>query len=93
MPKAVRIWKVGLRGRNKFTDRLYDWKIEENDTVDGNRDMLYVSPANPSESSVYIDYMYKEFLIDSVIKYKMFRLFCNRAESNRPDINTFQWFV
>jgi len=55
--------------------------------------MLYVSPANPSESSVYIDYMYKEFLIDSVIKYKMFRLFCNRAESNRPDINTFQWFV
>src|SRR6218665_2698362 len=48
--KPVRIWKVGLRGRNKDTDRLYDWRIEGNYGVDGNWDTLYASPSNPGKS-------------------------------------------
>ena len=31
-PTPVRIWKVGLRGRNKDTDRLYDRRIEASQT-------------------------------------------------------------
>jgi len=107
-PTHVRIWKVGLRGRNRTTDRLYDWRIEgsnkgdlfqkipETDQsypVDGNWDVIYTSPDNPIANRVCIDNEYKEFLIDSVVKYRFFKLFCNSAESERPGITTFQLFV
>jgi len=108
-PTAVRIWKAGLRGRNRTTDRLYDWRIEGSNKGDVSQktpesdlsypisdwdlDILYTSPNNPIASRVYIDNKYKEFLIDSVVKYRSFGLFCNRAESNRPGISVFQLFV
>src|SRR6218665_319316 len=90
-PTAVRIWKVGLRGRNRTTDRLYDWRLEgskkgdvfdkipESDwsfpggdtyNTDGNLDILHTSPNNPIATRVYTDNEYKEFPIDSVVKYR-----------------------
>ena len=107
-PTHARIWKVGLRSRNRTTDRLYDWNIEglnkgdvfhkipESDLfypTDGSWDIFYTSPNNLFTTRVYIDNEYKEFLIDSVVKYRFFRLVCNRSESNRPGISTVQLLV
>ena len=91
-PTAVGIWKVGLRGRNRGTDSPYDWAIEATNTsLDW--DTLYTSPTNPIATRRHIDNRYKKFLIDSLGKYRHYRLFCNRAESQRPGISTFQLFV
>src|SRR6218665_4128674 len=89
-PTAVRIWKAGLRGRNRTTDRLYDWRIEgsnkgdvfhklpESDLfvpTDGDWGILYTKPNNPIANRVYIDNQFKEFLIDSVVKYRFLSSF------------------
>jgi len=34
-PTHMRIWKVGLRRRNRTADRLYDWRIEGSNIGDG----------------------------------------------------------
>ena len=77
-PTAVRIWNVRLRGRNKDTDRLYDWRVEGNDEADGNWDTLYAySRLILAKFGYNINNYYKEFLIDSVVKDRLHRLLCN----------------
>ena len=67
-PTPVRIWKVGLRGRNKDTDRLYEWRIEASQSIGLDWDTIFTSPTNPIATRLYIDNVYREFLIDSVGK-------------------------
>ena len=86
-PTAVRIWKVGLKGRNKTGERIYNWRIEG--SIDsGSTSILYTAP-NPT----YLGTTYQEFLIDSVGKYKEYTLFCTQAEAGKPGLSVMQLFV
>ena len=87
----MKIWKTVLKGKNNDTNRLHDWRIEA--SRDNNYfDMLYAGPVNGFIEGYYIvfipgivththiDTNYKKFLIDFIVKYQAFRLFCNRIE-------------
>ena len=86
-PTAVRIWKVGLKGRNKTGERIYDWRIEGS-ADPGSWNILYTAP-NPT----YLGNTYREFLIDSGGKYTDYRLYCAQAETGRPGLSLMQLFV
>lgn len=84
-PTAVRTWKFGLRGRDT-NERLYNWRIEGS-TDNTNWVTLYTAP-NPTYLGPY-----QEFLVDSVVKYQYYRLYCINAEGVTPGLSTMQMFV
>jgi hypothetical protein len=86
-PVAVRIWKVGFRGRDTNTQRIYNWRIEG--SVDNTNWFTLYTATNPT----YLGSTYQEFLIDSVSKFQYFRLYCVNAETTNPGLSTMQLFV
>jgi len=86
-PVPVRLWKLGVRGRNTNTERIYYFKIEGsiNNT---SWCTLYTSP-NPK----YLGSSYEELSIESVAKFKWYRLFCMNAQATNPGLSELQLFV
>lgn len=73
-PYAARIWRVDILGRSTSITYFNDWRIEgSNDGV--NFTTLY-------SSTVLLDYTYKIFEFDSLVKYYYYRFFgvsCNNT--------------
>src|SRR6218665_1917540 len=53
-PTHVRIWKVGLRGRNRTTDRLYDWRLEGSNKGDVFQKIPETDQSYPVELGYFI---------------------------------------
>jgi len=86
-PNPIRLWKIGLRGRSSDTERIFNWRIEVSlDSITWFT--LYTAP-NPT----YLGATYQEFLVDSVLKYKWFRLYCVEAEPTDPGLSVMQLFT
>ena len=87
-PVAVRTWKFGFRGRDGITtERIFIWKIEGS-TDNTSWITLYTAP-NPT----FLGNIYREFLVDSIGKFRFYRLFVVKAEVTNPGLSAMQLFV
>lgn len=86
-PTAVRTWKFGFRGRDSNSERIYNWRIEGS-TDNKNWVVLYSAP-NPT----YLGNKYQEFSVDSIVKFRYYRLFCVNSEVTNPGLSSMQLFV
>ena len=86
-PTPVRIWKVGLRGRTKNTERIYDWRIE------GGNEQVFFTGLYTAPNPTYLGDTYQEFLMDSIGKFKFYRIVCIRGEAGKPGLSTMQLFA
>ena len=86
-PDLVRLWKIGLRGRNSNTERMYHWRLEA--STDGESYTPLLEPSNPS----YIGNELEFYLIDTNDRYNIFRLHCLEAEPRNPGLSFMQLYV
>jgi len=86
-PDLVRLWKIGLRGRDSNTQRIYRWRLER--STDGENFTTLLEPPNPS----YIGNELEFYLVDTNDKYNIFRLYCLEAEPENPGLSYMQLYV
>jgi len=86
-PDLVRVWKIGLRGRDSNTERIYHWRLEG--STDEQTFTSLFEPSNPS----YIGNELEFYLIDTNDRYNIFRLFCLEAEPTNPGLSYMQLYV
>ena len=86
-PTPVRIWKVGLRGRNNNAGKILDWRIDGSN----NSEVwftLYIAP-----DLNRLDNVYREFFDRFYWKISVYRLYCLRAEAGVSGLSVMQLFV
>jgi hypothetical protein len=84
---AVRTWKFGIRGKDSNTERIFNWRIEG--SIDNTSWITLFTAPNPT----YLGNVYQEFLVDSVGKFQIYRLFAVDAQTTNPGLNSMQLFV
>ena len=86
-PDSVRVWKVGLRGRDNNRQRIYKWNITGSN--DGESFTVLFRAPNPT----YLGNEVQFFPFETPHKYRYFRLDCEEAEPREPGISYFQLFI
>jgi len=87
VPDLVRIWRVDLRGRDSYSNKIYHWKLEG--YADGENYTTLLTPPNPT----YLDNTLKKFLVNTDNSYNYYRLYCFECEPFTPGLSYMQLYI
>jgi hypothetical protein len=86
LPAPVRIWKIGLRGRDS-SETFLNWILTVNTNPTGT---VFVPILRSTD---IVNNVYREYNVDSYGKYQYYRIYVIQATGPNPGLSVFQLFT